>query len=881
MFKKLLFTFFLFLSSSQLFAQYTSFTGTVLDNENKPIAQSTVKLVSKAGNKTVVADNDGKYVFKNINTFNFSLVYSAIGFKTKTIKQKVSPSISNFIKLPNVYLEEEQYSLNEVTISAKRKKIDVKPDTIQFNVEHLTSSKNQSAIDLLKQLPSSMITSSGNYRLYGQEITKIRVNGKEYMDSDLKTISTIIPSNLIDNIQLVNDYGEIANLSNNKSLNPERVLNINLKEDIEKGFFGHIQAGIGTDGRYTGDMALNLQRKKQELGLIGNINNTNLSKGNGSFGGLTDNSDGENIGKVIGLNYRNDFNKKSKVYLNYNFSDNQNNSIYDIYRESLFPNATIINNEKRINTNENKNHHATVNFEYKPTANDYIKITPDIEFSESRNNGSGIITSSNEDINTTFETNSKVSNNSNKIGGNIIYNHRFGNSGRNITTSFNGSRRKEETYKDIFTDQSINSDIPVNQKTTNNTVFSNFNFNLNFTEPLSKSSNLDLNYSLNVNENQSEVNTLLFDVDDRIVSRDLNLNDNFLNKFTTNTLTSGYRLQTTDINFFVGGNVINTTLKGESQSTNNNTSYSETSLVPTLRFNYNVGSANTIGLDYKGTPSAPTLNQLLPINDIQNVQNVIIGNPNLKQEFRNDLKVHFNRINIETGYSLFLGVDFNSTANKIIQSRLIDNNSLAQRTTYINVDGYKSLRFSWSLTVPLKDKKQLLVLTGSSDKSNNINEVNEVISKGSNWLGTQQIQYKTTISKKLENQLNLDFNISKSLYPENNFSASMKTLRIGANGTYKPIQNLSIGYDLNKTFNSGFNGISMPSPLLINLYLEQAFLKHNNFNVRLTVLDILNQNASILTDTFANTVSNTHTNRIKRYFLISLKYNFQKINFRK
>lgn len=879
MFKKLLIALLLLILSNHLSAQYISFTGIVVDNNKKPIAHSTVKLISKSGSKTVIADNEGKYTFKNINTSNFSLVYSAIGFKTKTIINSTAPSLSSFTKLDNVVLEEEQYSLNEVTITSKRRKIEVKQDTIQFNVEHLASSKNQAAIDILKQLPSSVISSAGNYRLYGQEITKIRVNGKDYMDSDVKTVSTIIPSNLIDNIQLINDYGEIGNLSNNKTLGAERVLNINLKENIEKGYFGHVQAGVGTDGRHHGEIALNAQRKKEQLGIIGNISNANLSKGNGSFGNLTDNSNGENLTKGIGLNYRNDINKKAVLYLNYQFLDNSNKSINEIYRESLFPNSTIINEENRVNMNRQKNHSAQVNFELKPTTNNYIKISPDFEFSEQLNNSSATVLSSDGNVNTSILTSSTIRNNVNKFGSNIIYNHRLGNSGRNITTSLNGSRRNEEIFKDINTEQTIDTDIPLNQKTTNTNENTNLSFTINYTEPISKSSNFDISYSNNINENLSKVNTLLFDEEDNLVTRDLALNDNFKNRFIINTITSGYRLQTNYANLFVGGNFIKTSLKGESQSTNIKTSYSQTSIVPNIRFNYNLGSGSTIGLDYKGTPSAPTLNQLLPINDIQNVQNIIVGNPNLKQEFRNDIKLHFNKLNLETGFGVFLGIDFNSTADKIIQSRLSDINSLAQKTTFTNVDGYKSLRFSWSLTIPLQDNKQLLVFTGSSDKSNNITKINEEITKGSNWLGSQQVQYRTTISKRLESQVNLDFNVSNSLYPENNFSVSMRTFRIGATGSYSPIDKIKIGYDFSKTINSGFEGVSMPSPLLFNLYYEHGFLKSETLSLRLTALDLLNQNASILTDTFANTVSNIRTNRIKRFFLVSLKYNFQSVYF--
>ena len=61
----------------------------------------------------------------------------------------------------------------------------------------------------------------------------------------------ICPADIIENIQIIDDYGDKANLTGIKEGEPEKVLNINIKKGRIKVFWQGT-VGAGTKGRYGG-----------------------------------------------------------------------------------------------------------------------------------------------------------------------------------------------------------------------------------------------------------------------------------------------------------------------------------------------------------------------------------------------------------------------------------------------------------------------------------------------------------------------------------------------------------------------------------------------------------------------------------------------------
>ena len=93
----------------------------------------------------------------------------------------------------------------------------------------------------------------------------------------MRTATRELNADMVDKIQVIDDYGDQAAFTGVKDGDPSKTLNIELKKDKNKGYFGNVTAGAGTDNRYATALSINRFNNDQQLSLIGNWNNTNSS----------------------------------------------------------------------------------------------------------------------------------------------------------------------------------------------------------------------------------------------------------------------------------------------------------------------------------------------------------------------------------------------------------------------------------------------------------------------------------------------------------------------------------------------------------------------------------------------------------------------------
>jgi hypothetical protein len=74
---------------------------------------------------------------------------------------------------------------------------------------------------------------------------------------------------------------------------------------------------------------------------------------------------------------------------------------------------------------------------------------------------------------------------------------------------------------------------------------------------------------------------------------------------------------------------------------------------------------------------------------------------------------------------------------------------------------------------------------------------------------------------------------------------------------------------MEKVINEGFAGNVNTNPFIINATLEKQFSKNKNLSLKFQALDMLNENIGIARSVQNNTVTDTRTNRLGRYFMLS------------
>ncbi len=139
------------------FAQEFRVNGYVKDVNNAPIAYANVVITKtsegmEGDSNGTSTDEAGYFIIENLNTGNYTLKVSFLGYKTYT----EAIILDKHTKLNPIVLEENLEALDDVTVVAKRPTVKRLVDRLVFNVENSTLS-NTNVLDVLKHTPGVLV----------------------------------------------------------------------------------------------------------------------------------------------------------------------------------------------------------------------------------------------------------------------------------------------------------------------------------------------------------------------------------------------------------------------------------------------------------------------------------------------------------------------------------------------------------------------------------------------------------------------------------------------------------------------------------------------------------------------------------------------------
>ncbi|MDQ7948642.1 MAG: carboxypeptidase-like regulatory domain-containing protein, partial [Pedobacter sp.] len=191
--------------------------------------------------------------------------------------------------------------LKEVLIKGQGAAIKIKGDTTEFNAASYTIQPNDKVEDLLKKLPGIQVDKDGKITAQGKSVPKVLVDGEEFFGDDPTLVTKNLRADMVDKVQLFEKSSDQAAFTGVDDGQKTPTINIKLKEDKKSGYFGKVDAGIGTDGFYQGQLMFNKFKAKQKFSLFGTVGNNgrtglNWDDANKYGGG---NSNMEVMGDVI------------------------------------------------------------------------------------------------------------------------------------------------------------------------------------------------------------------------------------------------------------------------------------------------------------------------------------------------------------------------------------------------------------------------------------------------------------------------------------------------------------------------------------------------------------------------------------------------------
>lgn len=912
--KNVFFLIFLLLTSV-VAVQAQQYSGTIIDtSQNLPVKNAVVALLDPSDSTMVKftrTDEKGNFILKNIPQKEY-------------IVMVMHPVYADYIdnisgkkeKLGKISLIQKS-KLLEAVIIKNGSAIRIKGDTTIYTADSFKVSANANVEELLKKLPGIQVDRNGTIKAMGETVQKVLVDGEEFFGDDPGMAVKNLRADAVKEVQVFDKKSDQAEFTGIEDGNTQKTINLKLKEDKKRGHFGKADLAGGLqnkiDDRYNSNLMYSTFKGKRKLSgfvLTGNTGQDGLSwQDNEKFGGeseqystnfdeetgaswsyrsgatsddepFVDTENGFIRNVNSGVQYSNKWNNHS-----INFSPKFNSQIYNNNVNTLTQTqiGDSVLNQNAGNTMYVNRYNIKNNLVYdgKIDSNNSIKITVKANLYKTQSEN-------NELTSTTGKSTSLINTSSNintsdydktALGANILFKHKFKKARRTLsfTADWNSLMSDGENYlKSVNTITNAGSVQELNQFTQSDKSTSKISGKLVYTEPLSKKYSLEISHELLFNGGQNDQITYSYSpVTGKYDVLVDSLTNNFDQTIVLNKPSLKLNYNTKKVKFNFGSGIGLTHFNLEDKTTSKNYIRNFTNFFPAASFVYTYKANSSFRVNYNGSTTQPTINQLQPLRNNNNFFNQYIGNPDLKPSFNNNFSISHNTYNFLKERWTYQGLNVTMISNSITNNRTIDKFSGKTITQPINTNGNLNMNFWGGTGFPLKKQKIQFFISANFNYSKFADVINSQKSFARTLSSGLGLQLNKTKDKKydwsVENNFNYSTNKTTQTNQRNNFYSN--TLSVNGKVYYKKVWSIQSDFNFYARQKLRAGDANLNNSLW-NARAERTF-KKDEFTLYVQIRDILNENTGIDRNFFSNTFTETRNERLRRYWMVGFAWNFK------
>lgn len=584
------------------------FYGKIIDSKtNKGLDGATVLLMGSRFDsatkknveqvlRTVITETNGDFNIDNVPVQkSYQLNVSAIGFKS--ISEKIDFSarpgavvVDPFDKdLGNIKLTADPSDLGNVTVTSTRQLFEMGVDRKIFNVDKNITSAGQTAVEVMKNIPSLSVDIDGN-------VTLRNAAPQVFVDGRPTTLTLDqIPADIIESVELITNPSAKFDASGGNA----GILNIVLKKNKRVGYNGGFRLGGDTRLGYQLGGDINVRQNK-----INFFSSANFNRRRSKSESTTDRT-------------------------------NYVPSLSRIYQQSNPLNEGIMG-------------FGRVGFDYLIDNRNTLSVTANLGRGEFENDNPQRLDSF---LNNTPSSYNIINNNSTStfrsLGSQLSFKHNFAKSGHTWTADANYNKSENESSSIINTNNfSLNGspkNLPVYQRSLGLGDTKNFVLQSDYSNPISDNQKLELGIRTSVRDVLTENNQAFYNYNtlsyqsNGLLSRNYDYSDKVYAAYGT------YSLKMKNWSYQLGLRAESSVYSGtvlENDSTFQ-VKY-PLSLFPSVFITNKLTNTQDLQFNFSRRINRPNFFQLLPFIDYSDPQNLSVGNAGLKPEFTNSFEISYN-----------------------------------------------------------------------------------------------------------------------------------------------------------------------------------------------------------------------------------------------
>lgn len=879
----------------------------LIDTNTQMIVRSAVGIVKRVRDSVLLdfkrSDKYGHMEFTlPIDTVEFTVIHPEYGvFRAFFFGSKEN----NSFVMDTLAMPDKSTALDEVLIYANRNPIYYRGDTLVYVADSFKVKENAVVEDLIRKLPGMTIDENGKIKNQGKEIGQVLVDGDEFFGND----PTIATKNLAaKGVETVEVYEKDSEDGSDEKV---QVLDLRLKEEAKKGYFGKINLAGGLDkftpvnrGFYEGEMLVNSYNKNQKLAVYALGSNTPKTNLNGSdlfkFGlsegrdWMAENDDlqsysgsGQNENEGIpntfkgGFYLDQKFKKGAKVRLNYSFAQYGVTSQTNSRSQYLLTDTSYTTDLNSYTKESYMQHQIGVKYSQQIDSLTRFELEPKFQYNLTDQNTLSRTDFLSEDtVLTRFTT---IENGSSATGSNLNTTFRlfkdFKKKNRKLIARYNfvGTDNKSDGSL-LSTDTNAitylsNDSLRFNQLKENRSNSMAHTAYVDYFEPLGKRFKLEFDYEFYQNNNNQRkvalnpVNGEFVEVDTR-----------FSNQFKTNRQQhrAGAFLiyENAKLRISAGSRFRTISIDNRNMFTDSLIEQGLNNVLPRVVFRYKFNQTTRIMIQYNTNSSLPSIDQLQPVLNNTNPNFVQIGNSSLKPNYTHSINGNFNTWKGLSGFYMYSGFSYSHIKDNFSTNTMFSSNggSISQA---INVKSSDFLYYWAGAGIPMRGVKDLnLQVNANGNFTSSKNQINSIDNDTRNTgIGTDlSLNYngdslRTEIGGGID--YNVPFNSLSSLSNQPYVTYDFKAL-IDWTLPYRWFFRTDATYTINTGRTNGYNA----NFLIWNASIQRSFLKTGNLLFGIEAYDILNQNISNFRTVDNNVIVDQRTNIIRRYFMAKMTLRF-------
>ncbi|SKA05639.1 outer membrane beta-barrel family protein [Sediminibacterium ginsengisoli] len=814
------------------------------------------------------------------------------------------------LDMGRIALNTKAHLLQEVIVKQTIAPIRIKGDTTIYMADSFRVKPGATVEDLLKVLPGMTVNSKGEITTQGQKVQKVYVDGDEFFGDDPTMATQNLNSKDVAQVQVFDKKSDQATLTGIDDGEKQKAINLVMKEDAKKGYFGKVEAGTDFNKYYQAKATANRFTSTMKAGAYLTADRTGR---NGmsweemqDFGNVTTVMDGgdmymysegdefssyntQGIPENLqgSLMYNKKFGKlKSNITNNYTY--NHQNLAGESLTESTYilPDSVYYNNLYQQNKSSRLKHTINTKNELKLDSSTTLTINARGSWGRSEQNSlrnGEYLNSKFDTVNTSRRNNYSKGDNS-ALKADIFLKKTLNKAGTRsftISTGFTRNTSNSDGYLTNRTDYYnpagfIDSSQLIDQRKTGENSSSSIQALASYIQPLSKKMSLNLNYTFNTSNSEQDSRSF-----EKKAGKYDSLNLLFSNHFKyVNTSHRGgltFNYINKKVTVRAGLAVQELSLKQTNIYKDSSFARDFTNFFPSANFRWKFSQTGNFNLNYNGNTQQPSLSQLQPILNNIDPLNLTIGNPNLKPAFRHSFSLNLGEYKVLTNRNIYFYASYNFTENAFTSRSDVDDKGKRTNQT-VNVGG----NYDYYTQLSYGRQIKALKLDFSFGPRFNGSRYKSFINSKENVTNSYSITPSLSLNKSVEKKFyawlsyNPTFNHSESSVNSGSVTEYwIQTIYFELN--VSAVKGWVLNTDIDANFRQKLSASERSTNAFIwNASLEKKLFKKQDITAIFSVNDILNQRIGFSRSINSNFITQNTYTTVGNYVMLSLRWKFNK-----